>query len=418
MGNIRNMKLQKKEYRYFTLILFSLFLASCGEKKEVDIESLIENKDIEGLKKEKSELSKKQNKLEDKINSIETALEKIDPNESTLISLYTPQDSIFQSFIEIQGTVAAANDALIFPESSGTLKLFVKEGQNVSKGHLLGKVSDEGQVDQLRFAQAELKRAQINADLGKIVFEKQSRLWEQKIGSEIQYLQAKAEYEAATKVVTTAREKVNSAKKQLGNLEIRAPFDGVVETINIKSGQAVAPAATREAAILRLVGVNSVKIEAKLPEIYLSRVKLGTLVNVIIPALDKTIQGQVNLVSSAVDPTSRTFKIEIPLDNSERLIKPNLVAQLKINDYENQDAVVIPSNLIASNAEQKKYVFVIDQSKKNTKSDGVAEKKFVKLGKTYGGNTEILEGLKIGEVIINEGFDKVIEGDHILIVKN
>ena len=425
---------------FLFLTLFFLFtIQSCKDSKEQNLEDLLANGSVEDLKKYKGLVDKRSDSISQILGSLGKAIEEKDTlKKMVIVSTLNISIDSFDHFIDLQGSVSTENDIRLISQASGILTLFVKEGQKVRKGQVLGNVADNGLAQQVQAAESNILgskqqvevakvgvlSAKTQAELAKIRFEKQSNLWNQKIGSEIQYLSAKTNYESAKQViasaqsqVSAARSAVNSAQKQkdqlsvlLNNTKIRAPFDGVIDEAFLKTGQLVSPQSPE--GVLRLISASKLKVEANLSEGNLSKIKKGSNVIVFIPALDRTLNSKVTRIGSAIDPFNRTFKIEIPIQNKDGLIKPNLVANLKINDYSKENAISIPNQYILEDENFKPYIYLAKNIKENK---GLVEKRFIKVGEKSEGNVEIISGLKKDDKLITEGFDKVFAGDEIAI---
>ncbi|EDP97132.1 efflux RND transporter periplasmic adaptor subunit [Kordia algicida OT-1] len=383
------------------LILPIVFiLASCGGGAEKDIDTLISEKNIEAITKKRDALKAEKQELDAKIKQLSKAIENINPTKKkTLITVFTAKDTIFNHYLEIQGNVDTKKNIVITPEMSGILKqVFVKEGQRVAKGQILARVDDNGLSQQL-------SQLQIQADLAKTTFERQKRLWDQKIGSEIQFLQTKSAYESQQKAV-------DQLKIQLGKTAIRAPFSGVVDDVITEQGSVVGAGQTP---IIRIVNLRDMYIEAVIPEKYLTNVTEGKDVEVYFPVLGKTIDAKIRQAGDFIDPNNRTFKVEIAVPNKEGNIKPNLTAKLKINDYTNPKAILIPQSVISENAEGDQYVYVAkDIEGKSAK----AKRVIITTGKPQGDFIEVTEGLKDGDAVIKEGARSVKDEQEIEIITN
>lgn len=377
-----------------------LILASCGGGAEKDVDTLISEKNIEALTEKKEALKAEKLELDAKIKQFSEAIEKINPTEKkTLITVFTAKDTIFNHYLEIQGNVDTKKNIVITPEMSGILKqVFVKEGQRVSKGQILARVDDNGLSQQL-------SQLQIQADFAKTTYERQKRLWDQKIGSEIQFLQTKSAYETQLKAV-------DQLKTQLSKTAIRAPFSGVVDDVITEQGSVVGAG---QSPIIRIVNLRDMYIEAVIPEQYLTNVTKGKDVEVYFPVLGKTIATKIRQAADFIDPNNRTFKVEIGVPNKNGNIKPNLTAKLKINDYTNPKAILIPQSVISENAEGDQYVYVAKDIEGKTAK---AKRVIITTGKVQGDFIEVTKGLKDGDAVIKEGARSVKNDQEIEIITN
>ncbi len=363
---------------------FILFSCSNASKTE-NIDDLINSKNVKALTEKKAS-------LQTEIAKIEEALAKLDnKKDEALVSVITLKDTLFNHYLEIQGNVDTKENILIQPEFSGTLtSLTVKAGQKVSKGQILGRVDDAGLSQQL--ASLENQYA-----LAKTTFERQKNLWDKKIGSEIQFLNAQTQMVSAQKAVAQMR-------AQLAKTVIRAPFTGTIDEVFVEKGQVVAPS---QQGLMRIVNLNNMYVSTTVPETYIGKLKVGTEVDVYLAALGKNYKGKVRQVGNFINPNNRSFGIEVSVPNPENLLRPNQVAKLKIIDYINKNAVVVPTNVIQEDAAGDKFVFVVNGSNGKT---GVAKKAIVSVGKSSDNVTEILSGLSANDIIVTEGVNTISEG--------
>ncbi|WP_440879993.1 efflux RND transporter periplasmic adaptor subunit [Tenacibaculum sp. C7A-26P2] len=373
-------------------------LASCGSKEKT-VDSVISTKDIQKIRAKKDLLNEKQELLASQIKLLDAEIAKLDTSKKVpLITTFKVEESVFTHYLDLQGNVQTKKNVLVYPEMPGQLvKIYVKEGQYVAKGQALAKIDDGGLSQQL--AQIE---TQMN--LAKTTFDRQKRLWDQKIGSEIQYLQTKTNYEALTK-------SANQIKKQLDKSVVKAPFSGIVDDVIKEQGIIVAPGPGSE--IFRVVNLNDMYIETDVPESYISSVKKGKEVRVEFPVLGKTVDSKVRQAGNFINPANRTFKVEIGVANKDRSIKPNLTAKLRINDYTNPKSILIPQSIISENANGEQYVYVIKDIKN---SIGKAKKVIISTGKTQGDIIEVLSGLEVGFQIVKEGARSVKDNQEVKIL--
>jgi|TARA_B110000495_G_scaffold176449_1_gene167938 membrane fusion protein (multidrug efflux system) len=382
----------------FLLLTLAILTISCGGDSK-SITATIENKDLKKIREKRNELITEQATIAGKLKIIDAAISKLDTiKKYPLVTAFQVKTINFNHFLELQGSVATKQNLILYPEFSGLLtKVYVKEGQKVSKGQLLATIDDGGLSEQV--AQME-----VQLSLAKTTFERQKRLWEQKIGSEIEFLQAKATYEGQENAV-------NQMKSQLAKTSVRAPFSGIIDDIITEQGTVVGAGASQ---LLRIVNLDNMYIEAEVPEVYLSRIVPGKTVEVYFPVLGETLNTKVNQVSNFINPSNRTFKITILIKNKEKLIKPNLTAKIKINDYTNEQAVLIPQSIISENSLGEQYIFIAQNINKD--NEATAKKMIVKTGKTQGDSVEVLEGVVSNDIIINEGARNVKDGQNVKIL--
>jgi len=382
----------------YIIILASILVLSCGDGKKKSVEDIIATNNLENIRAKRSELVTSRKELVDKLSQLDTAIEKLDTNKKlALVTTLTTKEEEFKHYLEIQGNVATKQNLILYPEFSGILtNIYVKEGQRVSKGQLLAKIDDGGlsqQVNQLK----------IQATLNKTTFERQERLWNQKIGSEIQYLQAKATYQAQQKAVA-------QLQQQLNKTIVRAPFSGTIDNIITEKGSTVAPGQSQ---LMRIVNLSNMYIESNVPESYIAAITKNKAVKVEFPVLGTTINTKVSQVGNYINPANRTFNVEVKVPNKNNIIKPNLTAKLKINDYTNPKAILIPLSIISENASGQQYVYkVVKENNMN-----VAKKTIIKTGKTQGNIIEVIDGLSNNEALIMEGSRSVKDNQKIDIIK-
>ena len=387
--------------KIITILTLTLLLASCGgDKKETSVEDVIASQDLTQIRAKKDEISNKQIEYAAQLKLLDDEISKLDTTKKvSLITTFTAKEEVFNHYLELQGNVDTKNLLTITPEYSGILsRVFIKEGQRVSKGQILAKIDDGGLSQQLA-------QFQIQSDLAKTTFERQARLWEQKIGSEIDYLQAKSNYEAQT-------EAVNQLKQQIAKTTVRAPFSGTIDDVITEQGNVVAAGQTP---LMLLVNLNDMFIATNVPESHISSVTKNKNVIVELPVLGKTINTKIHQVGSFINPANRTFKIEVEVPNKDKSIKPNLTAKLKINDYSNQKAILIPQSIISENAKGEQYIYVVKDRKDNI---GVTERVIIKTGKTQNDVIEVLEGISPDDEIIKEGARSVKQGQTVEIINS
>ncbi|MGZ0016097.1 efflux RND transporter periplasmic adaptor subunit [Yeosuana sp. AK3] len=381
-----------------TIIALAFIITSCGNDKKQSVEAIISTNNLEKIREKKNQLDDQQQLISAQLKLLDAKIKALDPVEKVpLVTTFLANEIVFTHYIELQGNVSTKQNLIIYPQFSGVLtQVLVKEGQTVSKGQLLAKIDDGGLSQQLA-------QLQIQADLAKTTFERQERLWNQKIGSEIQYLQAKSSYDAQSRAI-------NQLIEQIDKTQVRAPFSGTIDDVITDQGSVVAPG---QSPLFRIVNLNDMYIETDVPERYISDITSGKEVLVEFPILGKSLNSKVRQAGNFINPANRTFKIEVAVPNPNKEIKPNLTAKLKINDYTNKAAYLIPQSIISENAEGLQYVYTITNKNENK---GTAKQAFVMTGKTQGDFIEILSGLSHEDEIINEGARSVKDGQEIKIL--
>lgn len=381
--------------KIFSLIVLTSVMMSCGETPMEDgksIDQVIAEDNLESIKAKKVEVLAEYNKISADLSKLDKAIEVLDTaKRHPIVTSFTLEKGMFKHYVNIQGDVDTRQNVIIRPEvQSGLLKdVYVTEGDKVTKGQLLARIDDGGLSQQL--AQLE-----VQAQLAQTTFDRQKRLWDQKIGSEIQYLQAKAANEGAQKGV-------EQLKVQLDKSNVRAPFNGVIDDIITDKGQVVGA----QSELMRIVNLSDMYVKAEVPENYLTSITKGTAVSVEILSLGKSEEATVRQVGNFINPANRTFSIEVPISNEEKLIKPNLIVNLKLNDYTDAEALLIPDDVIQENAQSEKYVYVLKQRKGD---EAILEKVKIKTGYAYNNMIQVLEGLSEGTVIVKEGAKSMREG--------
>ena len=385
--------------KIYSILLLSILLASCGEQKKNSVEKVLESDNLETIRKKRGELVNEQDAINEKIKLLDEKIATLDTVQHVpLITTITAKTEEFKHILELQGNVTTKDLLVITPEYNGILtNVYVKEGQQVSKGQTLAKIDDGGLSQQL----AQLK---IQADLAKTTYERQKRLWDQNIGSEIQYLQAKSTYESQ-------QEAVNQMQQQIAKTVVKAPFSGTIDDVITEQGSVVAAGASP---LMRIVNLNNMYIETEVPERYVTDVVKNKDVVVELPVLNKKIDTKIRQAGDVINPANRTFKVEIEVPNKDKSIKPNLTAKLKINDYTNKEAILIPQSVISENAEGEQYVYVV--TNKNEKGIGNAKRVIIETGKTQGDVIEVLSGLETGAEIIKEGARSVRDGQSVEVI--
>ena len=383
----------------YTILLGALLILSCGGNKETSVEDIIATNNLEDIRAKRAEVVAKQQEFTKQLKQLDDKLVLLSPDKNVpLITSFLAKKEAFDHFLELQGNVATKQNLVLTPEMSGILtKVLVKEGQNVSKGQLLATIDDGGMFQQ---------RAQlaIQVDLAKTTFERQKRLWNQKIGSEMQYLQSKSNYESQLAAL-------NQINKQLAKTRIIAPFSGVIDDVITEAGNVVAPG---QSPIVRIVNLSDMYIEVDVPERYLANVTKDAKVDVNFPVLNESITTKVRQTGSFINPANRTFKVEIGLPDSKLDIKPNLTVKLKINDYTNKSALLIPQSIISENASGEQYIYLLID-KKDDKA--TAKQVIITTGKTQGDVIEVLSGVKDNDEIILEGARSVKDGQTVKNIK-
>lgn len=386
--------------KYILLSLWaSLSLLSCQEKKQT-VEEVIATNDLTQLRAKRAAIGDQHQALSQDLEALDRAIGKLDQNEKlSLVTAMVISPERFEHYLQVQGDVATKQNIVLYPQFSGQLQtLHVSVGDQVKKGALLATLDDNGMAQQLN-------QLMVQEALAKTTFERQEKLWNQNIGSELQYLQAKTQYEAQ-------RSLTQQVSQQLEKSKIVAPFDGTIDAVLAEAGTVVSAGVSP---VFRLVNLSNMYLKADVAEGYLNDVVSGKKVLVNFPVLGLEVPSTIRSVGRYINPDNRTFSIEVDLPNNKAQIKPNLTAQININDYTNDQALLVPQSVISENAAGEQYVYttLYDQDR----NQSLAKKRIVVTGKTEGDFVEILQGIQPGDTVIAEGARSVKDGQPISILK-
>ncbi|HMY84071.1 MAG: efflux RND transporter periplasmic adaptor subunit [Saprospiraceae bacterium] len=368
------------------IILTSLSLVSCSNEGNSSKSLAAKQKALDKKIALRSQLDKEIEALEKEIAALDTTSIK---EVTKIVGITNINTGSFSSQVEVMGKVDVANNASLSAAQGGIVThIFVKEGDHVKTGQTLAQLDNDVMNKSLIQAR---QAVAFTTDL----FNKQKALWDQKIGSEVQYLNAKNNMESA-------QNQLNIALQQNELFKIKAIYSGVVDLVDIKKGQVVAPGMPA----FRIVATKGLKLIANVPESYIGKIKQGNTVQVYFPDLNKEITGKVDYLSRVIDPLSRTINAEILLPDNQSEIKTNMVGILRIKDYNNANAITIPVKNLLKNAEGY-YVFIAEKSGEKL----VAKPRQIKTGAANGDKIEVTEGLKAGDQLITTGFQSIHEGD-------
>lgn len=378
------MKISNMRYLFILSISLILFATSCRPKED--------SNSIDSLKKNLSEKKKEMSNLQKEIDEIESKIIAINPPKKKYkpVMIDTIKKSNFKRFVEVQSSVQSSDLVNVSSSTGGRiLSVNAKEGQSVRKGQLIATLD-------LESVEKQIQELTISKDLANTVFERQKRLWDQNIGSEIQYLEAKNNKERLEK-------SIESLNLQLSKKNVYAPISGVVDMEFLKQGEMASPGMP----IIQILNTRQVKIVADVPEKYLPNIKRGDNVDIHIPALGLDMSKRISLIGRSIDPSNRTFKLEIETGNEKNVLKPNLLALLKFVDLEVEDAIVVPLNIVQEEVNGQQFVYVA------IKKDGdlVAQKNYISIGESYEGNVIVNEGVQSNELIVTEGSRSINAGD-------
>ncbi|MDB5273267.1 MAG: acrB [Chitinophagaceae bacterium] len=369
-----------KKINLFILAAAVLFYACAAPDKKAELAE---------LRKQREELNTQIAKLEKELPK-DTSKEGAQKKAIVIAADIEPQT--FIHYLEIQGKVDSDQNVRLSPKSGGVVQdVFVERGQTVSKGTLLAQIDASTIIAGIN----ELKKS---LELSNDLYAKQQRLWDQKVGTEVQYLQAKNQKEALEK-------KLSSMNEQYELTRIRAPFNGLVDEIYVRVGEATAPGAPA----FRIVNNSSLKAVAEVPESYISTIQKGNAVTLFFPDAKKEIQSKIQTAADVIDPVNRTFKIEMPLNGEAKSLKTNMIAIVNIKDYQKENAIVVPINVV-QRTEKGDFIYVVENNK--------AVMTPVELGLSYKSQVEVLSGLKQGDKIITVGYQDVVDGQPVVLKTN
>lgn len=380
-----------KIFYLFTIIL----LLSCENHETFD--SIIKSNNIEKIKLKRKTIVASQQDLNSKIELLDSVIEELNENpQLPIVQVVNVTPSKFDHFIQVQGSVKSEELINIFPEFSGIIKnIYVRSGDKVKKDQPLIKIDDGGLKEQL-------SQLEIKFELTKTTFERQKRLWEQKIGSEIQFLETKSMFE-------TQKQAIKQLKKQIEKTLIQAPFSGTIDNVIAKLGEVVYPGKSN---LMMLLNMDNLYVESNVPEKYISSISFGNKVLIEFPLIEQSLTTTIRQSGNYIHPTNRTFKIEMGIESNDINLNPNLNAKVKINDYSNANALMINQNLISIDSENKEYVYKIYS--KNNKN--YVSKTNISTGKNDGIYVEILSGISPGDQIVSEGIRKLADNVRVKII--
>jgi membrane fusion protein (multidrug efflux system) len=367
--------IKMKKLIYIPILLLA---AACSDKPKDKATELAE------LKKQQAEINEKITKLQAEGGTA------ADSTKTADVSVYKVATGSFSNYVEIQGKVDAEENVMAYPQAQGIITaIYVKPGQRVSKGQTLVQLDNSVLKQQLLQAEAQV-------ELVNTLFQRQKNLWDQKIGTEVQYLQAKTNLQ-------TTQKQLDGLKQQAALYSIKSPINGTIELMDLKLGQAAGPGTTG----INIVNDNSLKAKANVPESYAGSVRTGNTVKIVFPDAQDSVTTKIDFAGRAIDPVSRSFPVEVKLP-SRASLRPNMTAVLKIADYTNAKAISIPVKAIQQ-SEDGDYVFI--------NVNGTAKRVAITEGKISNGSAEIKTGLKAGDEVIVDGAADVEEGDKVRVLQ-
>jgi membrane fusion protein, multidrug efflux system len=370
--------LSKQTLSITSIVMVTLFMAACGGAKPD-----AKKAELETLNKQMADLKTKITALEKEIGATDTT-KKVN---AKFVGIADLQTEVFKTFIDVQGKVDADENVLINSQMPGVITaIYVKPGQSVSAGTVLAETDNKAIL-------AGLAAMQTNLDLLTSLYEKQKALWDQKIGTEVQYLQSKAQKEGLEKQMA-------ATQAQLKMTKVVSPISGTVDAVDLKIGGFSSPGLPIG---IRVVNFSKLKVKSDVAEGYISKIKVGDEVDVELPDANVSLKAKVAYAARAINPMTRTFNVEAMLPANNNL-RPNMVAKMKVNDYTSTSPVfVVPVSYVQKDEMNNAFMMLAENSK--------ATKRMVKTGKSYNGKIEVLDGLKAGEKYITEGYESLEDGD-------
>lgn len=377
------------------LIIFAtvVLLSACGDNPKKGTPEKMRAQ----LKKYKTEMQE----LKTKISDLEKQLTEADPEfarqnrKTTLVTTLPVETRTFRHFLELQGNTASDENISVSAEAAGMVEsVYVDKGEKVKKGQVLIRLDS-------RILKKNIEEVETSLDLAKTVYERQKNLWDKNIGTEIQYLEAKNNKESLEKRLSTL-------KTQLSDYQVKAPFTGNVDKLMIREGEMAQPGMP----LITMVGTSNMYVEVDVPEAYIGDFSKGDQVELTFPSRNTTVQSTIKSVGEVINPQNRTFTIEVNIPDNSVKARPNMLAVVKLKDFEAENAIVIPSNLIQQD-NQGDFVYVLEEKS----GVNIAAKKHFNRGITYQSQTHVLSGLSGNETLIDEGFREVAEGVNVQIVE-
>lgn len=380
----------------FIYPIFILFIVSCNNDNKKTIEELINEGNLEELQERRSSLIIQKGQINNELKEITQGVSILDTAKSfVLVNTVTTKTETINHFSKFQGIIKTDQNMILYPEFSGRVsKIYVDEGDVVKKGQALAKIDDGGLYNELKLVESQAK-------LAKTIYERQSKLWNDKIGSEIQYLEAKTNYEIQNN-------RLKSITESLAKTTITAPFSGTIDEIFIEEGNLVSPPMMPDQGnAFRIINLNELYVESVIPESFIGKIKKGAEVQVEIPVLNKSFNSTIKHSVSSINELSRTFKIEVSVPKNDLDLIPNLNVEVNVLDYTNSQAILVPESIVSEDSDNNKFLFTVLNNKAN--------KTIVETGYTQNGMIEITTGININEIVINEGGRIVKDGQNVKI---
>ena len=367
-------------------IIISNLLLACSSDADKNIDQLLQEGNKEQLLSKKESLLKAKDSINGQLQKISSKLESLQPERNlTLVDFKEAKTDTFTTYFNVQASVTTDENIILNPEFSGVIeKIYVEEGDKVKKGDLIARIDAGGLQERLDDLKNQLS-------LAKTTYERRKRLWDQNIGSEIEYLQAETSY-------NSLKQNISQVKKELDKTQLTAPFDGEIDDVLAEVGEMAMPGTKP---IARITSLNDLYIEADIPERYLGDIQKGTPVIVNSKAGALSFGSSISRVAQTIQASNRSFRVRVNIPKEiDQQLKPNMVLKLTINNYQNTEAFVISESILQENTKSEPYIFKLKKGKKDYyKTDYT----LVELGKSYNGFIEVKKGIQAGDKIVTEG---------------
>ncbi len=380
----------------FLLLTIPLMMQSCGNESDPS------DADSDQIRNRIDEYNDEISRLTRKVNELRQTLiargEGVGSNDEVLVTVSKLEPSVFTDFFSVSATVEAVSSATISPETNGHIRrLYADKGDPVTRGQVVARLSTDvvdGQIEEIK----------TSLQLAETVYQRQKRLWDQEIGSEIQYLEAKNQ-------VGRLRNNLETLQSQKEMAVMKAPFDGFVDEHFIKEGELAMPGTP----VMEIINLDELYINADVSESYLPDVSPGRDVTLRFPAYpDVEMTVPVHRVGHVINPENRSFRLQLRIPNDNDRFKPNMMANISVQAAEIEEAIVVPSMLIGYDT-QGHYVYVVDEDPAGNR---IARKAYIERGKNIEGNTQVTGGLQTGDLLIRQGHRNVTNGGKIRIESN
>lgn len=377
---------------YTFIIALLLLCAACDKQTDTSTSTLSLEEQKTLLQEKKKDLATLQAEIDELQNKIVDQSPELQEKAKLVDTLMVMQQD-FKRYIDIQGRVVADDVVNVVSEAAGRiLSITAAEGEYVSKGQVIATID----LESLSKQKVEIETA---LSLAVDMHARQKRLWDQNIGSEVQYLQAKNNKERLEKSLETI-------DFQLTKSTVTAPISGTVDREILKAGEIASPGVP----ILTILNTRNIKVETDLPERFLTKLDRGDLVNMNFPSIEQEMTGRVSMLGRSIDPANRTLKVDIKPAKYNKLLKPNLLAEIKVEELSIEDVVVIPSVYLLQQVDGQEYLYTVTQEDNEYR----AEKKYVKTSESSGNGIIITEGLESGDIIVSKGARNISDGDLII----